>query len=209
METGINLTGYDLVVVGLFILFIIRGIWLGLLKQVTGLLALCLGYFVASQYHDRLFPFLKEISDNPKVVFVIAFVILFVVTYVVTLLVGKVLAHVVEITFSTWFDKFLGALLGMVKAAIVAILVHLMLSSILSPESTIIKDCRACDGLNIAAEYAREIIQDEAVRKSLMQQAPAISAEAVREIVDDTLQLEARQPEEPEDLQQDLSAPVE
>ncbi len=203
METGINLTGYDFVVIGLFALFIARGIWLGLLKQVTGLLALCLGYVVASQYHDRLFPFLKDLSDNPKVVFVASVVILFVATYVVTMLIGKVLAYVIEITISKWFDRSLGALLGVIKAAVVVIFLHMILSSILAPENAMLRECQTCNALNKAADYTRAIIQDEEVREALMQKTPAISAEDVREFFETK-----PQSEEPETEQEPLP-PVE
>ena len=125
MESGVVLTGYDFAVIGIFVIFIGRGLWLGLLKQVTGLLALCLGYFFASQYHDRLFPFLKDLSDNPKVIFISSVVILFVVTFAIVMLLGKALSYVVEVTFSKWFDKMLGVVLGAVKACVVVVLLPL------------------------------------------------------------------------------------
>lgn len=195
MVTGISLTGYDFVVVGLVVLFIGRGIWLGLLRQVTGLLSLYFGYFVASQYHDRLFPFLKGISENPKVVFVVSVVLLFVATYVVAMLLGKGLANVIEITISKWFDRFLGAFLGAAKAAIVVILMHMVLGSILAPENTILRDCQTCKGLDTVTDFARTIIRDEDVRKSLMRQTPAISAEAVRQIIEGSEQGNLQQSE--------------
>ena len=180
--TGIHLTGYDFVVLGLLLFFIGRGIWLGLLKQVTVLVSLYLGYIVASRYHDRLFPFLKDITENPKVGFVVSVVILFVGTYVITMLLGKGLSYAVEITISKWFDRFLGALLGLAKATIVVILMHMILGSILAPENKILRDCQSCGVINGATDYARSIIRDEDVRKSLMQQTPAISAEDIRQI---------------------------
>ncbi len=177
METGINLTGYDFVVLGIAALLVVRGLWLGLLRQVTGLLSLVIGYYVASQYHDRLFPFLKDVSDNPKVVFVASVVILFVATYLAALLLGKLLSRVVEIVISKWFDKILGAVLGGMLAVIVVVLLHMILGSVLAPENTMLKECRTCDGLNRATDFARTVIRDEEVRNSLMQQSPAITAE--------------------------------
>ena len=188
METGFVLTGYDFVVIGLAVLFVVRGLWLGFLKQVTGVLALCLGYFFASQYHDRLFPFLKDLSDNPKVIFISSVVILFVVTFAIVMLLGKGLSYVVEITFSKWFDKLLGILLGAVKACLVVVLMHLVLGSILAPENTMLRECQTCNGLNAAADFARSIIRDEDVRKSLIQQTPAISTEEVMQFFDEALQ---------------------
>ena len=181
MEAGINLTGYDFVVIGLFVLFIGRGIWVGLLRQVTSLVALFVAYIVASQYHDRLFPFLKEVSENPKVVFVVAVVILFVATYVITFLLGRGLAHVIEITIAKWFDRFLGAMLGAVKAAVIVVLMHMILGSLLAPENPMLRDCATCSGLNEACTIARDLIRDEDVRKALSQQTPAITTEDVRE----------------------------
>lgn len=202
METSINLTGYDFAVVALIILFVGRGIWLGLLKQVTGLLSLYLGYIVASQYHDRLFPFLKDISENPKVIFVISFVILFVLTYVAAMLLGKGLAYVIEITISTWFDRFLGAILGAAQAVIIVVLMHMILGSILAPESTILRDCKTCSGINLATDYARMLIRDADVRKSLTQQTPAIAAEAVRQFLDGPQQTEVQDGLQQNEIQQ-------
>ena len=188
METGVVLTGYDFAVIGLFVIFILRGLWLGLLKQVTGLLALCLGYFFASQYHDRLFPFLKDLSDNPKVIFISSVVILFIFTFAVVMLIGKALSYVAEVTFSKWFDKMLGVIMGVAKASIVVVLLHLLLGSILAPENAMLRECQTCDGLNAAANYARMIIRDEDVRQSLMQKTPAISTEDVMQFFDEALQ---------------------
>lgn len=185
METGINLTGYDFVVVGLLFLFIARGFWLGFLRQVTGLVALFLSYYVASHYHDRLFPFLKDLSDNPTVIFVASIVILFLLTYLITMLLGKLLSRVVEIIISKWFDKLLGTVFGGVMGVLVAVMLHMVLSSVIAPENPMLRQCRTCPGLNSAAGYARTFIEDEEVRKSLTQQSPAISVEDVIKLFDD------------------------
>lgn len=179
METAATLTGYDFVVIGLFVLFLVRGLWLGLFKQITVLVALYLGYVIASQYHDRLFPFLKGVSEDPKVIFIASAVILFIATYLLTMLLGKGLSHVIEISISKWFDKILGAIMGVLKAGIVIVLLHMVLSSLLPPENTMLKECQTCEGVNTATDYARKIIRDEEVREALMQKTPAITTEDV------------------------------
>ena len=115
MEIGTNLTAYDFLVMGLLLLLIGRGLWLGFLKQVIGLIALYLGYIVASQYHDRLFPFLRDFSENPKVIFFCSYALLFVVAYLLAVLLGKALHFVIQITMVGWFDRLLGGVLGFAK----------------------------------------------------------------------------------------------
>jgi membrane protein required for colicin V production len=178
---GAGLTGYDLIVIGLFALMVLRGVWLGFLKQITVLVALYLGYIVAGQYHDRIFPFLREISQNPKVVFFAAYVILFVVTYVAVMIVGKGLTYVMQLTVTSWFDKILGGILGGAKALILIILMHMILTIALPPENTSLSTCRTCNALTKTVNFSRDLIKDEDVRKALVRQKPAISAQDVKE----------------------------
>lgn len=180
MDVFTGMTAYDLIVVALFTLLIGRGIWLGLLKQVTGLLALYLGYFAAGQYHDRILPFLRDISDNPKVIFLTSYVILFIVTYIVVMLIGKVLGRLIQLTLTSWFDRILGAVIGFAKAIILVMLMHIFLSAILAPENQMLRRCLTCDVLNNAADITREFIRNDDVRKSLIQQKPAISIDVVK-----------------------------
>lgn len=181
MELAPGMTAYDLVIVGLFVVLIGRGIWLGLLKQVTGFIALYLGYLAASQYHDRIFPVLRDISENPKVVFLTSYVLLFVVTYVVVMLLGKALSYVLQLTITSWFDRALGAIVGFGKAIILAVMLHMILGAVLAPENQMLRTCTTCDTLNKAAGFTRELIRNEEVRKSLIQQQPAIAIDAVKE----------------------------
>lgn len=183
MDTFGSLTPYDMVIVGLFAVLIARGIWLGFLKQVTGLVALYLGYYVASQYHDVIFPVLKNVSDNPKVVFLTSYVILFVITYVIIMLLGKGLGYVLSLTITSWFDKMLGGLVGFAKAMILAVLLHMILGTVLAPENQMLRACMTCDALNDACDFTRKFIRDDNVRNSLLQQEPAISLDAVKEYI--------------------------
>lgn len=181
MDAFNGLTAYDLVILGLFGVLIGRGIWLGLLRQVTGLFALYFGYFVASQYHEQIFPVLEQVSENPKVVFLTSYVILFVVTYIVVMLIGKGLGYVISLTITSWFDRMLGGVVGFAKALLLAVLLHMVLGTILAPENQMLRVCMTCESLNGAADVTRRLIKDEDVRNSLLQQDPAIAIDMVKE----------------------------
>lgn len=179
---SVQLSAYDFVVLGIFLLFIGRGTWLGLLKQIVPLLALYLGYFAASRYHDQLFPFLSDISDNPKVVFLTAYVVIFAITYVASALLGKVMTQVIQVTITPWFDRMLGAFVGFAKALILVILIHMILGTIMAPENPMLRTCETCQVLNDMAEVTRKIIKDEDIREALKQQKPAITLETVQDM---------------------------
>ncbi|MGA7277686.1 MAG: CvpA family protein [Desulfocapsaceae bacterium] len=174
---SIQLSPYDFVVAGIIVLLVLRGIWLGLLRQIIPLLALYFGYLAASRYHAELLPFLKNISDNPKVVFLAAYVIMFGATYIVAFVIGKGLAQVIQVTVIPWFDRILGAIIGLAKAVILVILVHMVLGTLMAPENEMLRTCRTCPTLNKMTDVARQIIRDEEIRESLRQKKPAIAIE--------------------------------
>lgn len=180
MDIGANLTIYDFLVLGALLLLISRGFWVGFLKQIIGLVALYFGYFAASQYHDKLFPFLRDFSENPKVIFLGSYALLFIGTYILAMLLGKGLSFVIQITMAGWFDRLLGGVLGLAKGVFLVILMHMILGTVMAPENPMLRDCQTCDELNAASDLARELIRNEDARKALMQKAPAISVETIK-----------------------------
>lgn len=180
---SLHLSTYDFVIAGVVLLLLFRGIWLGMLRQVVPLLALYVGYIVAGRYHEQLFPFLQDISDNPKVVFLAAYAITFGATYVVAFLLGKGLGKVIQVTITPWFDRILGALLGLAKALIVVILIHMLLGTLMAPDNEMLRSCRSCPTLNKMSELTREIITDEEIREALRHKQPAIAIEQMSSIL--------------------------
>lgn len=177
MGSGLELTAYDLVIIAIFALFTARGIWVGLLGQVTVIVALYVGYIVAGQYHDRLFPFLRGVSENPQVVFLLAYGIVFACTYVITMLAGKALTKVVNLTIAGWFDKVLGAVFGGFKALILAILLHMLLTAFLAPDTPLLRKCQLCPYLSQATTLFQQLIKDEKVRQAFQKKVPAPSGQ--------------------------------
>lgn len=175
MGNAFHLTGFDFVIIVLLLLFTARGLWIGFLRQITTLVALIVGYLIAGQYHDKLFPFLRGLTDNPHAVFWISYVILFGLTYVVTMLLGKGLAKVVELTVAGWFDKLLGGVLGFAKACILIVLLNMVLSGVLAPENAMLRNCQFCPYVNQATELLRGLIKDDSMRQAFLQKKPAIS----------------------------------
>ncbi len=177
-----TLTTYDMVVLGIFLALILRGLWFGALRQITGLVALYGAYFAASQYHQQILPMLTGLSDNPRVIFLAACAILFVATYLIVLLIGRLLRLVIDIALAGWFDRFLGGVIGGMEAVIITVILHLILGAVTSPDNESVRNCLTCTALNPAAEFTRNLIRNPEARASLIQKTPAI--EDVKERID-------------------------
>ena len=181
---GINLTGYDFVIIALLLLFVSRGLWVGFLRQVTTLVALLVGLAVAGQYHDKLFPFLRGLTENPHAVFWASYAIVFSITYVITMLLGKVMAKVVELTLAGWFDRLLGGVLGVVKAGIVIALMNMFLLGVLPPENRMVEDCQLCPYVKQATDICRALVKDDSLQKALARTRAVASPKEAKRLAD-------------------------
>lgn len=181
MANSFHLTGFDYVILALLFLFTFRGLWVGFFRQITTLVALVVGYGIAGQYSDTLFPFLHRFSTNPNVIFWSSYVILFGLTYILVVLLGKGLTKVVEMTVASWFDKLLGGVLGLAKAGVIIVLLSMLLAGLLAPGNGMIRDSQFFPYVDRATEFARSLIKDDVMRQAFLQQRPAISEKTERQ----------------------------
>ena len=172
MET---VTWLDIACIVLLLIFIIRGAWIGLIRQVAAFLALVGSYVVTALYLPRFLPTVSQYVDNPRMVFLVGFVVLFLFSALCFTLIGKILSRLVEVVFlAGWFDRFLGALLGVVKALILASLAYMVLAATISPDSPLLKKSWSTPVLREGARVLQAIIHDEKLKGYFKEKMAAI-----------------------------------
>jgi membrane protein required for colicin V production len=176
-----ELTTFDLVVATLFLLFFLRGIWIGFIRQLAAFFALVGSYGVAGQYVDRVLPYTERFVDNPKVTFFVSFAMLFVVAALVFTLIGKILHRFLRITMLGWLDRLGGVALGGVKAAVIASLLYMFLASTLSTTNDLLRKSYVAPYLKEGSELLRSFIQDPRLRTYFVQKEPAILSDLLPE----------------------------
>ncbi len=168
------MTALDIGVVMVTVFFLVRGAWIGFVRQLAFLAALLLGYLAAGRYYPDLSQRLTAIG-NPQLRFVLTYALLFLATYVLTMLLGVGLKKVMQVTFLGWFDRLLGASFGLLKAGFLATLVFMALTGILSDRSPVIEKAWVSPYLDISAKWLASIIKDRNLRQELLPHQPAIT----------------------------------
>ncbi len=174
-----DLTSFDLIVALIFLVFIVRGVWIGFMRQLTTFLALVGSYWLAGRYSGELMPYVHQFVENPKIVFLASFALLFLISALVFILAGKVLHRVMEIALLGWFDRFLGLLLGAVKGVVIAVLLFMFLASSLSASNDLLKRSLSSPYLSQGAEMVRQIIHDPQIRELFVPKEPAIKLDTL------------------------------
>ena len=172
-----QLTSFDVIVLLILLAFVVRGGWIGFMRQLAAFLALVGSYWLAARYTAQVTPYVRDLINNPKLVFLAGFGLLFVVSAVAFLLAGKVLHRVMEITLLGWFDRFLGVLLGAVKGAILVCLLYMFLISSLSASNDLLKRSVSAPYLARGAKLLHQLIADPRLRKTFLPRTLAIPEE--------------------------------
>lgn len=172
-----DLTAFDVIIAFIFLFFILRGVWIGFMRQLAAFLALVGSYWLAGEYSGQLMPYVSQFVEDPKALFLASFALMFIVSAIVFILAGKVLRRVMEITLLGWFDRFLGLLLGAVKGGVVSVLLFMILASTLSASNTLLRSSITTPYLKQGADIFRQVIGDPHVRSLFVPKEPAIKAD--------------------------------
>ncbi len=174
MPTFSDLTYFDLIIAFIFLFFLLRGLWIGFMRQLAAFFALVGSYYLAGQYAARILPFTERFIDNPKLTFLVSFAIVFLISALVFTLIGKLLHRIMQVTLLGWLDRISGVFLGGVKAAVVASLLYMFLASSLSATNELLRKSYFSPYLKQGAEVLQSLIDDPQLRTYFLQKEPAI-----------------------------------
>ncbi len=172
-------TFFDAVVACIFLIFIIRGVWIGFIRQIASLLGLIGGYLLAGKYSGLLAPYVGLVISDPKINFLVSFLFCFLATVLAIVTVGRGLRKVMEISFLGWFDRLLGVCLGIAKAFLVACIMYMVLAATISGSNELLSKSCSSPYLALGADYLQQFIGDRKLRERFMPKKPAIKPDSV------------------------------
>ena len=110
MEKGLDL------VLPVFVAFLlVKGIWKGFVKEISGILAVVGGVVTSFMLHSAAEEFLSPYV-GPKYLGFVAYSILFIAAYLGIMLLGSFIDRVVKSVMLGSFNRILGGLFGLLKA---------------------------------------------------------------------------------------------
>ncbi len=124
----------DIVILVILVIFLIKGIWRGLLKEVCSLLGLVLGGLFAFTFNQPVAEWLQASYGLPARLSVWgSFLVIFLLVIFLFGVVGFVLNRFVKLIFLGGFNRLAGALFGIVQGVVIVSILLLALSSNLAP----------------------------------------------------------------------------
>ena len=151
----------DCVLIVILAYCLIRGIFRGLIKEVSAIVGVLAGYYAAYTYYPHLARHLERWISNPGYLNIISFLILFMTVFWVISFIGVILKYLMNIAFMGWTDRITGALFGALKALLINIVLVLALTTFLPRNAAIIRDSKGAHGLMRFSAYLIEVTPKE------------------------------------------------
>ena len=107
--------GLDLVLTVFVAFLLVKGIWKGFVKEISGILAVVGGVITSFMLHSAAEEFLSPYV-GPKYLGFVAYSILFIAAYLGIMLLGGFIDRVVKSVMLGSFNRILGGLFGLLKA---------------------------------------------------------------------------------------------
>ena len=119
---------------------LVRGIFRGIIKELTSIVGVFVGFFVAYNYYPIVAHVLSRFIVNKSHLNIVSFFLVFTVLFFAVGLVGLILKHVFKAVAIVWADRILGGTFGLVMAILIVSVLLVPLTTFLPQKSPIIKD---------------------------------------------------------------------
>ena len=154
----IQLGWVDLVLLGVFVLSVLVGLWRGFVFEIVSLLGWLLAYVIANSAGPFLADLIPLGSTDPQVRLWAAYIVVFVLVLLTCTLLARLLRALVSATPLSFVDRLLGGVFGVARGTLILVVVATLVT--LSPwaDSTTWKNSHGALWLGLALEGLKPIL---------------------------------------------------
>lgn len=130
----------DLFLASVIAYCLIRGVFRGLIKELSSIIGVLGGFYAAYSYYSLLSNHLSRWVGNSGYVNIISCLSIFLGVYLGISLLGSLIKYLMDIVFLGWIDRFCGLFFGTLKGLLIAAVIIVPLTTFLPRNTAILKD---------------------------------------------------------------------
>jgi membrane protein required for colicin V production len=134
----VNLLDYILAVILVYCL--VRGIFRGLVKELSALIGVLGGFYFAFNYYPQMTSSLERWITTAAYARIVSFLILFFGVYLVVSIAGVVIKYLMNIAWLGWTDRLTGAFFGAIKGVLIVAVIAAILTTFLPKNTAFLSD---------------------------------------------------------------------
>lgn len=142
---------FDILVIIILTYCLIRGIFRGVIKEISSLIGVLGGFYAAYTYYTDVSKFFEKWIVN-HYLNVLSFLLVFICVFLAISILGIIIKYILKIVFLGWVDRIFGAIFGILKGILISSVLLIVFVAFLSGSINIIKSSRTSPHLVIFSD---------------------------------------------------------
>jgi len=130
---------FDILIIIIFGYCLVRGLFRGLVKEVSSIVGVLGGFYAAYLYYEGVVKWLSRFIADTAYLNILSFLIIFCLVLIIINVLGTIIKYLLNIAFLGWVDRIFGVLFGMIKGILIVSVVFIILTAFLPKGAPIIK----------------------------------------------------------------------
>ncbi len=137
-----------------------RGLFRGLIKELTAIIALFIGFHAAYNYYPLLSKQLAVWAPNFQYLKITSFLIIFFVVVIIVNLIGMIIKYIINFVFLGWIDKIFGVIFGVLKAGLIVVILAAIITAFIPKGSIFLSESLIFPHLSQASKQLVKLIPE-------------------------------------------------
>jgi membrane protein required for colicin V production len=130
----------DIIIIIILAYCVIRGLFRGLIKELTAIIALFVGFNAAYNYYPILSQQLAVWLPNFQYLKITSFLIIFFIALIIVNIIGIIIKYIINFAFLGWIDKIFGVAFGVLKAGLIIVILAAIITSFIPKGSVFVSE---------------------------------------------------------------------
>jgi len=151
----------DVVIIIILGYGLIRGIFRGMVKEISSIVGVFAGFYAAYSYYPLVSKVMEDWITNVSFLNILSFMLIFCVIFFIISIIGVIIKYLLHIASLGWMDRLLGASLGFGKAVLIVSIILVALTAFLPKGAPIIKTSLLAPHVTVISENLAQVIPIE------------------------------------------------
>jgi membrane protein required for colicin V production len=152
---------FDIIVIIILGYCLIRGIFRGLVKELSSIIGVFGGFYAAYTYYPLLAKPLSKWITNIGYLNILSFMIIFCGVFIIISILGIIINYLLKIVFLGWLDRVSGAMFGAMKGILIVSVLLIALTAFLPKNTPVIKDSLLAPYVTLVSEKMAKVISKD------------------------------------------------
>jgi len=151
----------DIFIVIILAYCLIRGIFSGLIRELSAIVGVFAGFYGAYTYYPEVAKLLSRWISDTAYLNILSFLIIFCLLFILVSILGVIIKYVLKIAFLGWVDRICGAGFGAVKGILIVSVILITLTAFLSKGTPVIRDSLLAPHVTLISQNMAKVVSKD------------------------------------------------